>query len=94
MQALLLILASFICTSCQDGCEARFAALISFSMQTILEEYLKGAEKDQSSERLSSQPPSLGLKDDGTPDPSGRRIAIDWKGDPMIINPGDNMPLF
>ena len=24
----------------------------------------------------------------------GKRIALDWKGDPMIINPGDNMPMF
>lgn len=24
----------------------------------------------------------------------GKKIVLDWKGDPMIINPGDNMPLF
>lgn len=24
----------------------------------------------------------------------GKNIVLDWKGDPMIINPGDNMPLF
>lgn len=24
----------------------------------------------------------------------GKKIVMDWKGDPMIINPGDNLPLF
>ena len=27
-------------------------------------------------------------------DPNGPRIVLDWKGDPMTINPGDNMPFF
>ena len=22
------------------------------------------------------------------------RVILDWKGDPMTINPGDNMPFF
>ncbi len=63
-------------------------------MQSILEEYLKGAREGQASGDLPLQSPLLGLNEDGTPDSSGRRIARDWKGDPMIINPGDNMPLF
>lgn len=24
----------------------------------------------------------------------GPGVRLDWKGDPMIINPGDNMPFF
>lgn len=77
---------------CTSG--ARVAALTTSPLQSILEEYLKSAEKDQTSQNMPSELPLLGLKEDGTPDGSGRRIALDWKGDPMIINPGDNMPLF
>ena len=24
----------------------------------------------------------------------GRRVILDWKGDPMTINPGDKLPFF
>ena len=24
--------------------------------------------------------------------PDGRKMVLDWKGDPMYINPGDKMP--
>ncbi|CAK0783226.1 hypothetical protein CVIRNUC_006425 [Coccomyxa viridis] len=29
----------------------------------------------------------------GETDPDGRRMVLDWKGDPMYINPGDKMPM-
>ena len=29
----------------------------------------------------------------GAMDPDGRRMVLDWKGDPMYINPGDKMPM-
>ena len=25
-------------------------------------------------------------------DPDGRKMVLDWKGDPMYINPGDKLP--
>ena len=30
----------------------------------------------------------------GTTLPDGRAVVTDWKGDPMVINPGDKMPRF
>ena len=30
----------------------------------------------------------------GTTLPDGRRVVADWKGDPMVLNPGDRMPRF
>jgi len=30
----------------------------------------------------------------GTTLPDGRTVVTDWKGDPMVINPGDKMPRF
>ena len=29
----------------------------------------------------------------GGADPDGRRMVLDWKGDPMYINPGDKLPM-
>ena len=29
----------------------------------------------------------------GGTDPDGRRMVLDWKGDPMYINPGDKLPM-
>jgi len=26
--------------------------------------------------------------------PDGRQVVADWKGDPMVLNPGDRMPRF
>ncbi len=30
----------------------------------------------------------------GTTLPDGRKVVADWKGDPMVLNPGDRMPRF
>ena len=30
----------------------------------------------------------------GTTLPDGRVVVEDWKGDPMVLNPGDRMPRF
>ncbi len=27
-------------------------------------------------------------------DDDGKRVILDWKGDPMTINPGDKLPFF
>jgi len=63
----------------------------------LLGEYLLKASKSKVDEVLGAPTaiPSESFeaeKPDGLRE--GQRIATDWKGDPMIINPGDNMPMF
>jgi hypothetical protein len=66
------------------------------SLQANLDDYLLKAPKPKTED--SSESPVLSTEkiDSEKPDGmrEGQRMAVDWKGDPMIINPGDNMPMF
>lgn len=45
---------------------------------------------------------AAGAANEGTPEEGGgqsqgedgKRVILDWKGDPMTINPGDKLPFF
>lgn len=62
----------------------------------LLDEYLlkapKAREQDAGTAHVSTSEKAEVDKPDGMRE--GQRMATDWKGDPMIINPGDNMPMF
>ena len=61
----------------------------------LLDDYLLKAQqpKHQDASKPAGSPKDgEAEKPDGMRE--GQRMATDWKGDPMIINPGDNMPMF
>ena len=61
----------------------------------LLDDYLLKAQKPKNQDASTTAAPPEGgeaEKPDGMRE--GQRMATDWKGDPMIINPGDNMPMF
>lgn len=45
-------------------------------------------------EDASSAADSAGGSGSQSADDSGKKVILDWKGDPMTINPGDKLPFF
>jgi len=57
--------------------------LASIDESEVISDTATPSEKEAAAEEDGELP---------TRTPDGRRIVYDWKGDPMIINPGDNLP--
>ena len=69
--------------------------LVNMMQGNLLDDYLLKAQKPKIQDASTPPAPLEGgeaEKPDGMRE--GQRMATDWKGDPMIINPGDNMPMF